>query len=170
MREISVLDVASGRGDVSARAAAHLRLRGIDVKLTALDHSDQVLRRSEVKERVVGDALALPFRDRSFDVVTCCLFAHHLTPEALQRFIREARRIARAAVCINDLRRSRAHLVAVCAGLPIFSRITRHDAVASVRRAYTLPEMRTMLHMAAPGARIQMHRRLFFRMGAIVWM
>ncbi len=35
----------------------------------------------------------------------------------------------------------RLHLLFVYLGLPSFSRITRHDAVASVRRAYTPEEV-----------------------------
>ena len=29
---------------------------------------------------VAGDALSLPFRDESFDLLSCNLFAHHLSP------------------------------------------------------------------------------------------
>ena len=56
---------------------------------------------------MAGDALALPFRDASFDLVSCNLFAHHLSPQELVRFVDEALRVCRVAVLINDLVRHR---------------------------------------------------------------
>ena len=91
---------------------------------------------------MVGDAVALPFSNGSFDVVSCCLFAHHLSPPDLVSFAREASRVARTAVLINDLIRDPLHLALVYAGLPLYrSRLTRNDAPASVRQAYTVSEM-----------------------------
>ena len=39
---------------------------------------------------MVGDALALPFQDASFDLLSCNLFAHHLSPQELVQFVNEA--------------------------------------------------------------------------------
>jgi hypothetical protein len=53
--------------------------------------------------------------------------------------------------------------------LPLFrSRITWHDAPASVRRAYTCDEMRALL--ADAGARkVEVSRHYLFRMGVLLW-
>jgi hypothetical protein len=48
------------------------------------------------------------------------------------------------------------------------SRLTRHDAPASVRRAYTEPEMRTMIQRTRASG-VSVHRFHFQRMGIIVW-
>ncbi len=119
--------------------------------------------------RVIGDALALPFADESFDLVTCSLFVHHLEPEQIVRFIGEALRVCRIAVLINDLRRSAVSLALTCLGLPLFrSRLTRHDAIASVRRAYTMTEIEGILkNVPTRGLEIRPH--YLFRMGVIVW-
>ena len=117
---------------------------------------------------VAGDALLLPFRDDAFDVVSCSLFAHHLEPETLRQFAAEALRVSRRAVLINDLIRSRLHLALVYAGLPLFhSRITWHDAPASVRRAYTPSEMAAMLE-GLPAARIEVSQHYLYRMGVLL--
>ena len=73
------------------------------------------------------------------------------------------------AVLINDLIRDPFHLALVYAGLPLYrSRVTRHDAPASVRQAYTVQEMRAMLaHTSA--ARVEIRRHYLFRMGVIAW-
>ena len=90
--------------------------------------------------------MRLPFRDNAFDVVSCSLFAHHFDPDPLRLIMGEALRVSRRAVIINDLIRSRLHLLLVYLGLPLFrSRITWHDAPASVRAAYTIREMKAIL-------------------------
>ena len=54
-------------------------------------------------------------------------------------------------------------------GLPLFaSRITWHDAPASVRRAYTLEEMKFML-AHVPARRMEITRHYLYRMGVLVW-
>jgi ubiquinone/menaquinone biosynthesis C-methylase UbiE len=118
---------------------------------------------------LVGDALHLPVRDDAFDVVSCSLFAHHLEPDALRLFVLEALRVCRRATLINDLIRSRLHLTLVYLGLPLFrSRITWHDAPASVRRAYTVDEMHQLLS-PLPAQRIEIRRHYLYRMGALLW-
>ena len=57
----------------------------------------------------------------------------------------------------------------VYAGMPLYrSRLTRHDAPASVRQAYTPEEMQTLLAQSR-AARVEIHRHYLFRMGVIVW-
>jgi ubiquinone/menaquinone biosynthesis C-methylase UbiE len=118
---------------------------------------------------VAGDALALPFSDGSFDLVSCCLFAHHLEPQEIVQFVNDGLRVCRIAVLINDVIRDPRHLVLVYASLPLYrSRLTHHDAPASVRRAYTIEEMNEMLRKTA-AVDLQIERYPLFRMGAIAW-
>lgn len=164
---LSLLEVAAGSGYVPERTRAVLLRRGIELRPTLLDRSPAHLNSSQ--PAIVGDALALPFGDASFDLVSCSLFAHHLEPEELLRFVREGLRVCRLALLINDLIRHPLHLLLVYAGFPLYrSRLTRHDAVASVRRAYTVDEMRALL-AGAGAARLQFSRHYLFRMGVLVW-
>jgi ubiquinone/menaquinone biosynthesis C-methylase UbiE len=164
---LSVLEVAAGSGDLPQSVRQRLQRRGIDLQLTLLDRCSSHLTNGEAK--VVGDALALPFHNDSFDLISCCLFVHHLAPEQVTAFAKEALRCARVAVLINDLVRNPVHLALVYAGLPIYrSRITRNDAPASVRQAYTPPEMVEMLRPAgAAGVEITQH--YLYRMGVVLW-
>ena len=78
-------------------------------------------------------------------------------------------RVATRAVLINDLIRSRLHLGLVYLGLPLFaSRITWHDAPASVKRAYTLREMESMLEKL-PAKRLEITQHYLYRMGVLLW-
>ena len=166
-RELSLLEVAAGSGDVPRAASKTLADRGIALKVTLLDRSATHV--GNGGRSVVGDALALPFRDASFDLVSCGLFAHHLPPDKVTRFVNESLRVSRYAVLINDLIRHPLHLAMVYAGWPLYrSRLTRHDAPASVRQAYTVPEMREMLRTTT-ASRVDVTRHYLFRMGVIGW-
>jgi ubiquinone/menaquinone biosynthesis C-methylase UbiE len=166
-RSLSLLEVAAGTGYVAGRTRSRLRRHGIELNTTLLDRSRAHLNGSE--RSVVADARALPFGDASFDLVGSNLFVHHLEPEELLHFVREGLRVCRVAVLINDLIRHPLHLFLVYAGFPLYrSRLTRHDAPASVRRAYTVEEMRALL-AGAGAARLDFSRHYLFRMGVIVW-
>jgi ubiquinone/menaquinone biosynthesis C-methylase UbiE len=165
---LSLLEVGAGSGDVPYAARLSLQKNGIRLETTLLDRARSHLARNGSRS-VVGDALALPFADGSFDLVSCALFAHHLEPDDLVNFVNGALRVCRRAVLINDLVRSRLHLALVYAGLPLYrSRLTRHDGPASVRQAYTPAEMRALLERTV-AARIETDRHYLCRMGVIAW-
>jgi SAM-dependent methyltransferase len=167
-RKLTLLEVGSGAGDVPLAAQRMLAGCGIGLQITLLDRVPSHLPRAGIPV-VAGDALRLPFRDGSFDVVSCSLLAHHFEPDTLLTFARECLRVSRQAVLINDLIRSRLHLMLVYLGLPLFrSRITWHDAPVSVRRSYTCAEMRNFLADTS-ASRVQISRHFLFRMGVLLW-
>jgi ubiquinone/menaquinone biosynthesis C-methylase UbiE len=168
-KHFSVLEVASGFGEVPKAAGAQLQHKGITVEILYLDRLRSHLHRSNGNYAVVADALALPFADRSFDLVSCSLFAHHLEPTELARFAGEASRVSRDAVLINDLVRHPMHLALVYAAFPLMrSYVSRVDGLASVRRAYVPDEMQRMLSNGS-GRKVEISRHFLFRMGVILW-
>ena len=165
---LSLLEVGAGAGDVPAAAQRIFNKNGYKLQVTLLDRMWTHLPANGSRS-VAGDALRLPFRDDAFDVVGCSLFAHHLEAKELREFAREALRVCRRAVLINDLIRSPLHLALVYAGFPLFrSRITRHDAPASVRRAYTRAEMVELLQ-GLPAKSVTISRHYLYRMGVLIW-
>ncbi|HZS98199.1 MAG TPA: methyltransferase domain-containing protein [Terriglobales bacterium] len=164
---LSWLDVAAGAGYVPHFVRERFAKRNVHLDITLLDRAASHIRNGT--RAVVGDALALPFRDATFDFVSSELFVHHLAPDQVVQFAREALRVCRHAFVINDLIRDPVHLALAYAGFPLYqSRITRNDAPASVRQAYTVEEMRAMLRET--GARsIEINTCFLYRMGAIVW-
>lgn len=165
----SILEVAAGFGEVPKAAGKQLARKGITLDVTFLDRVPSHLLPGN--SAVVADALALPFADSSFDLVSSSLFAHHLEPAELTRFAAEALRVSRCAVLINDLIRHPLHLALVYAGFPLMrSYVSRFDGPASVRRAYVPNEMRQMLSNGEiRAARIEISRHYLFRMGVIAW-
>ena len=168
-KNFSVLEVAAGFGEVSKTAGRQLERKGITLQVTDLDRVRTHLLRDN--RAVVADALALPFHDNSFDLVSCSLFAHHLEPTDLACFANEALRVSRCAVLINDLVRHPLHLALVYAGFAVMrSYVSRVDGLASVRRAYVPDEVRQILSATAvPTSRVDISRHFLFRMGVIAW-
>ncbi len=167
-RSLTLLEVGAGNGKVPITARERLALQGIELRVTLLDRVSSHLPQSGVAA-VAADATQLPFRDGAFDVVALNLVAHHFKPEMLERVASEALRVAAVAVLINDVIRSRMHLALTYAGLPLFrSRLTWHDAPASVRQAYTLEEMRSIVSRTA-ARRIEISKHYLYRMGVLLW-
>jgi hypothetical protein len=168
-KHFRVLEVAAGFGEVPKVAAQQLARRGIAIDVTLLDRLHSHLLPGN--RSVVADALALPFPGETFDVVSCSLFAHHLEPAELARFVSEALRVSRCAVLINDLIRHPLHLALVYGGFPLMrSYVSRVDGVISVRKSYVPEEMRNIVSDGAePARRIEISRHFLFRMGVIVW-
>lgn len=167
-KHFTMLEVAAGFGEVPKVAEQRLARKGITLDVVLLDRACPHLLPGN--RSVVADALALPFPDSSFDLVSSSLFAHHLEPDELARFAQEALRVSRVAVLINDLIRHPVHLALVYAGWPLMrSRVSRVDGVASVRRAYVPEEMRQIIRSNGSSARVEIARAYLFRMGVIVW-
>lgn len=172
---LHLLEVAAGRADVLQHAALALQTKGHTLRLTLLDRCREHLptpnywnQNLPAPEHILGDALQIPLAESSVDVVSCCLFVHHLEPVEASAFLQEALRVARIAVVINDLERRRDHWLLANLGRFVFrSHLTMHDAPVSVRRAYTLEEMRTLLNRT--GHRSEVFRAPVYRLGGIVW-
>lgn len=170
MTRLSMLEVAAGSGEVPEIIQNNLVQSGITLDITLLDMACSHLPRGN--HSVVANALHLPFSDGSFDLVSCNLFAHHLTPEQLGQFVKEGLRVCRQAVLINDLVRNPVHLALVYASFPIMrSRVAWLDGLTSVRRAYTPSEIRKVLgtHPLSGVVRMNIFRHHLFRMGITVW-
>jgi ubiquinone/menaquinone biosynthesis C-methylase UbiE len=167
--DFSLLEVAAGTGFVPMQVRRQLSSKGVTLEVTLLDRAPTHLPRNGSASKVAADALNLPFQESAFDLVSCTLFLHHLSPEDVLRFARESLRVCRVAVLVNDLVRHPLHLVLAYAGVPIYrSRITRNDAPASVKQAYTVEEM-TEIFRRAGAAKVEAQRHFFFRMGVIAW-
>jgi ubiquinone/menaquinone biosynthesis C-methylase UbiE len=95
------LDVACGTGFLTRH------LRG---DVVGLDQSARMLavagEQAPNAELVRGDALELPFDERSFDRVFTGHFYGHLEPDERLRFLREARRVAPELVVVDSITRT----------------------------------------------------------------
>jgi SAM-dependent methyltransferase len=157
----TLLDVGTGAADIpvalleaASRSGHRLRVTGVDSRQEVLDAAravDPRIDRTPDLELAVSDGRRLPWPDRSFDIVHASLVVHHLEPAEALEFLREAARVARLGVVVNDLVRARRNWIGARLLLPLLTRnrFTRHDGPLSVRRAYTRVELRALLAGAA---------------------
>ena len=141
----TLLDVGTGLGDIPCRAKNFAAENGVELTTVGLDSALALARASRrtVGFSVCGDALHLPFADRSIDIVMCSQVLHHFASADAVTLLREMDRVARVRVVVSDLRRS----WIAAAGLwlvsfPLrFHAISRHDGVVSVLRGFTREEL-----------------------------
>lgn len=142
-QSLSLLDLGAGDGDLGQALNRWAAQRGWHWTVTNLDVSVAALRLSRAGWNVAGSALALPFRDDSFDVVIASQMTHHLADSEAEQMLREGWRVARQAVVISDLHRNpllylTLHLLC---RLRRFPAAFHDDALLSVKRSWRAPEL-----------------------------
>jgi len=164
---VTMLDIGAGLADIPAAVRSAARDRGITLTTVGVDEAFSLL--GAASDRldlpVCADALALPFRDGSIDVVICSQVLHHFDDAGAVALIREMNRVARHAAIVADLRRSWIAAAGFwLVSFPLrFHRVTRHDGVVSVLRGFTAEDL-TRLVRAATGNTPRVRRRLGFRL------
>ncbi|MGN7415047.1 MerR family transcriptional regulator [Paenibacillus sp. SAF-068] len=97
------LDIGTGTGNLAGRLLQH----GAD--MTAIDQSREMLRRCRTKypemHVKLGNFLALPFVDQSFDFVVSSFAFHHLSPDQQLLALQEMQRVltSRGRIGLTDL-------------------------------------------------------------------
>lgn len=166
-QSLSIVDVAAGTADalesIDRPGACRVAL---DFKIEHLLY----MRDTSRVQRVAGDALHLPFRRQSVDIVTSAHFFHHLSDEENVAMLAEAIRVARRGVIVNDTQRHYVPLlfVRLLGWLHLVGPITRNDAPASILRGYTVDEARA-IGDKVPASRRELVRVWPFRFGLLLW-
>jgi len=155
----TLLDIGTGLGDIPRAAVAAARRHGITLRAIGVELN----RAAAVAARdadggdvalVLADGNALPLRPRSVDVVIASQVLHHFPADVAIRWIATCNTLARRAVVLADLRRSRLAMAALwLVSFPLgFGAMTRRDGVLSLRRGYTRGEFNALLEAAGAPA------------------
>lgn len=157
----TLLDVGTGSGDIPRAVARAARRRGVTVRPVGIDRSPVAARVAQTTglATAVSDGGSLPLASRSVDFVVLSQVLHHLPPAVAARWIRELTRVARRAVILADLRRSRVAMAAMwVVSFPLgLHPVTRRDAVLSLQRGYTDAELEALLREAGVQTRVVRH-------------
>ena len=166
---LTLLDVGTGAGDIPEAARRIAGRNGVTLLTMGLEVTVALAAASRARagDTVTGSALALPFADRSVDIVTCSQLLHHFEAADGARLIAEMNRVARLRVIVADLRRAWAAAIGfwVASHALRFHPVTRHDGVVSVLRGFRLRELSAAV-AAATGCRPSVHNRRGFRVTA----
>jgi 2-polyprenyl-3-methyl-5-hydroxy-6-metoxy-1,4-benzoquinol methylase len=148
-RIASVLDVATGSGDIPVTLARWARRDGLAARWMGVDASPHALSRAEARAAHEGIPLELHHADATralpvrADIVISSLFLHHLSQAQAVDALRAMSSAARSALIVSDLRRSAPGLALAWTASRVLSRspVVHFDAVVSVRGAFTGREL-----------------------------
>jgi SAM-dependent methyltransferase len=154
---LTVLDLGAGAGDIATFVARRARELGVTLVPVTLDRhraAAQLCRERGISG-AVADALALPLRERSVDIVIASQLLHHFHRDTAVELLRALQPLVRRGIVIADLRRSPAAALGIWLGgfLLGFHPATRRDGVTSVRRGFTargLSELMLAAGLSAP--------------------
>lgn len=168
---VRIVDIASGSADIPIAILQKANSAGIRIEYVACDVSAVALEQAQRAASRAGVSLETRCLDilhepiPSCDIVTCSLFAHHLTEEQIGVLLGRIMEADPGLVLINDLRRCvwGGFLAAVIPRLITRSKVVHNDAVLSARAAFTPRELGTMVEGAGM-VRASIHRRFPARM------
>lgn len=169
---VDILDVGCGLGDLGQAIVRWGRRTGRNLHYCGLERSAHILahaRKHTVDERVSflqGDLFDenLP----AADIIMASMVLHHFEDAEIVRAIGHLRRRARRALLINDLERAPvAYAIAWLLTRPLRNQASRTDALLSVRKGFTVEELRSLLARAGVGNAGQVRRAIGWRLLAI---
>ena len=176
---LAIVDVAGGSGDFARRMLAWTAAAGREARATVVDLSPLALAAARqpgagpAVSAVRADALALPFPDRSVDVVHSSCFFHHLSTGGARDALAEMCRVSRRVVIVNDLVRARVAAAAIwlLTRVLVDNRLVRADGPLSVLKAFVPHELLAIAHAVGlsgqPDFRWTIRRGVPYRMALV---
>ncbi|NND98839.1 MAG: methyltransferase domain-containing protein [Pirellulaceae bacterium] len=163
----SLVDVGAGGCDLLIWIAQWCASAGIEVKLTCLDYDPRVVEFAQHRCRawpnidvIQRDAIDLIDRDASWDFVFANHVLHHLSTDAVVSVVKSADAVAREALVLCDIHRTRGTCLAYSLLWPM--RFTNsfcwHDGRLSIRKSFTVQEYRELLWAADLADKASVHR------------
>lgn len=160
-RSLDFLDLGAGDGWLGHQLSRWAARRGWSWRFTNLDLNPNASSNGHSGRFVTGSAVQLPFHDSSFDVVIASQMAHHLdSDEDVCRHFREAWRVSRDVLFLNDLHRNPILYAFVWFLLQLqpFPEHFRADGTLSVLRSWHVGEWRSFAARAGiPNPRIWLY-------------
>jgi 2-polyprenyl-3-methyl-5-hydroxy-6-metoxy-1,4-benzoquinol methylase len=153
----SFLDVGCGGGLFTMRLAAaypKATVVGIDISQEAISFAQEQLKRCQPPLKNVSFFVPpkpqLDDFSQESDIIMATLVCHHLSDQELISFLKQACRIAKHAVILNDLHRHPLASLGFATLAPLFfrNRLIWHDGLLSIRRSFTSQDWWSYLEAA----------------------
>jgi len=157
IKNFTVLDVGAGSGELLCTIAEFAVKSEKTGKFFGLDLNEISVKSISKKSKsfpnifaVRGDAMLLPFAEKSFDYAFCSLFTHHFSDENIIKIIKEMKRISRCEIFVIDLHRHPlAYLLykIFCSSFGI-SNLVHEDGLLSILRSFKPEELMDLAEKA----------------------
>lgn len=151
-----IVDLATGYADIPRKIVDLARTAGIKVTIQAIDANPATV---ELAIAASAHYPEIEFLQQDIlswsvptppDLVLCNLALHHFSDADALKILQSCARLSNTSLLITDLLRSR--LLFYCLWLMttfwMTNRLTRHDALLSVRRGFSHPEFCSLLRQA----------------------
>jgi 2-polyprenyl-3-methyl-5-hydroxy-6-metoxy-1,4-benzoquinol methylase len=156
LSSVDVLDLGCGSGDIAIGVQSLVskrvpcQLAGWDISEVAVLNAREHTKGAEQPKFDVTNALSETQPNRKFDFVYCCLFLHHFDENESIHILKTMSELARVALIVDDLKRSRWGWLMAKVGCHLLSRspIVHFDGPQSVRAAYTINEALSLANRA----------------------
>jgi 2-polyprenyl-3-methyl-5-hydroxy-6-metoxy-1,4-benzoquinol methylase len=153
---VSVLDLATGSGDIPRLVVDHARKVGTVVTVDAIDQQRSTV---EIARSLSADYPEIEFRDadvfdfvptRAYDIVMCSLALHHFAEPDAIKLLRRCCELSAKYVLVSDLRRGALATLGVYLLTALIFRepMTRIDGRRSAERAFSFAEFRSLAERA----------------------
>jgi ubiquinone/menaquinone biosynthesis C-methylase UbiE len=161
--KISILDLATGSGDIPRAILNWARRRRFNLRMIAVDLHAETIRVAAALDPELkaarADARQLPFADKSVDYAHTAMFIHHLDEADVVSVLKEMDRVARRGIIVTDLIRSSRAYRWITLFTLFANPMVVHDARVSVAQAFTEREIMDLFQ--AVGIRYVRYRRHF---------
>lgn len=148
-RELTIVDLGCGGGDLIRRVATFGRQQGYTFKLIGLDANKDAI---EYARSLSGAYPEISFKHQNifsddfekleYDILLSTLFLHHFKEQEIIGFLKKAIKKVRLAIIINDLHRHRlAYYLFKLISLGFNNNMIRQDGLVSILRGFKRKEI-----------------------------
>lgn len=144
-KEISILDVGCGNGDMLRTLADYGQKNKINFKLTGIDANAFTIKHAEglsityqnIRYECI-DIFSDAFKAKDFDIILCTLTLHHFKDSEILALMDSFQKHAKLGIVINDLHRSKLAYYLFNAICFIFklNEMSRKDGLVSILRGF----------------------------------
>lgn len=148
-KELVIVDLGCGNGDMLRRVASLGRKKGYTFKLIGIDANKDSI--AYAKLLSLSDAnisflqmniFSEAFKELEYDIALSTLFLHHLSDEEILDQLNLLKKQARVGIVVNDLHRNKlAYFLFNLISFFINNKIIRNDGLVSIQRGFKKNEL-----------------------------
>lgn len=151
-KEIKIMDLGCGDGEMLAYCAQFARKHNHNFKLTGIDINPPIIEEAKEKNReypeisfICLDIFSEGFKELDIDIFLCTLTLHHFNDNQIKDLLAILVKQARLGIVVNDLHRNKLAYVLFKMFSTIFlkTKIAKNDGLVSILRGFKRKELET---------------------------